>query len=201
MELFGSFSTGSTDSQLIRGAQAEYDHSWSMLVETYAPLVYQTARKTGLQPDDASDITQDVLLQVYRSLSDFQPRNRGSFRKWIKVITRNKIVDLCRKQHLEVNLRELDELETRVHPRKESNSVFLNKRLAGIREIIAQVRETVSEKSWQAFESMLSEVETSEEIGQRLGMSDAAVRLAKHRILAQFHMKITNKSVSTDDTA
>ncbi|MAT13709.1 MAG: hypothetical protein CMJ46_00380 [Planctomyces sp.] len=200
MELSGPFSLGSTDSQLIRSAQADHPNSWSVLVETYAPLIYQTARKSGLQSSDAADITQNVLVQVYNSLKNFKPQNRGSFRKWIKVIARNKVIDLCRKRQISITILNEDIIADCEQRLGEGTSEVPNQRLRGIRKVIADVRGNVSEDTWQAFEAMLAGFETSREIGKRLGMSETAVRLAKHRVLAQIQVRL-EKDAPPDETA
>jgi DNA-directed RNA polymerase specialized sigma24 family protein len=93
-----SNSMDSTDNHLIQRAQVNSQESWRVLVESYTPLVYQMVRKSGLQPTDAADVTQNVLLELTKSLGEFNRQNRGSFRKWLKIVTTNKVKDFFRKQ-------------------------------------------------------------------------------------------------------
>ena len=47
----------------------------------------------------SADVLQETFLSVAKSISGFQPHQRGGgFRAWLATITRNKIVDLLRKR-------------------------------------------------------------------------------------------------------
>ena len=66
--------------------------AWRHFVELYAPVVYGYARKQGLQDADASDICQDVLVGVARSVGrlEYDPA-KGAFRNWLFTIVRRKL--------------------------------------------------------------------------------------------------------------
>src|ERR1700677_4693243 len=76
------------------------DHSaWEEFAARYAPLVYRFARKRGLQDADAADVTQDVLQAVAVAIKrlDYDP-NRGSFRGWLFIMTRNLLINHLNRQ-------------------------------------------------------------------------------------------------------
>jgi RNA polymerase sigma-70 factor (ECF subfamily) len=157
------------------------------------PLIYQLVRKSGLQPTDAADVTQNVLLELTKSLGEFNRQNRGSFRKWLKVVTTNKVNDFFRKQQSVGNSDKLhaalnNKNGVSLPPPTEdehaaNNSPPLNERQIMVQMVLNQVKEQVSEKTWQAFQLMSSEALTSEEIGRQLGMTAEAARMAKVRVL------------------
>jgi RNA polymerase sigma-70 factor (ECF subfamily) len=61
-------------------------------VDVYGPLIYRQGRRRGLQDADAADMTQEVLLQVSRSIQTFEYRpEQGRFRDWLGTVTVNKI--------------------------------------------------------------------------------------------------------------
>lgn len=75
------------------------DHSaWTELVGLEYRRIYALCRHLGGSADDAEDLTQEVFLKVYNSLSSFDPE-RGSFRTWITTVTRNQVVDHFRRTH------------------------------------------------------------------------------------------------------
>ena len=47
--------------------------AWHEFVELYEPLIYGIGRRHGLQPADASDLVQDVLVAVANSIERFEP--------------------------------------------------------------------------------------------------------------------------------
>jgi RNA polymerase sigma factor (sigma-70 family) len=69
--------------------------SWDDVVREHAPRVYRLAfRLTGNQ-HDAEDLTHEVFLRVFRSLSDYVP---GTFEGWLYRITVNLFLDGVRRR-------------------------------------------------------------------------------------------------------
>jgi RNA polymerase sigma-70 factor (ECF subfamily) len=64
-------------------------------VRTHSARVYRLAyRLTGNQ-QDAEDLTQDVFVRVFRSLSSYTP---GTFEGWLHRITTNLFLDMVRRR-------------------------------------------------------------------------------------------------------
>ena len=79
-ELFMTQSDATRPSLLVRIRDARDREAWGQFVEIYAPLVYDMARRRGLQDADAADLTQDVLRSVAGAISRLDyDRRRGSF--------------------------------------------------------------------------------------------------------------------------
>ena len=69
--------------------------SWDEVVRTHSARVYRLAyRLTGNQ-HDAEDLTQDVFVRVFRSLSSYTP---GTFEGWLHRITTNLFLDRVRRK-------------------------------------------------------------------------------------------------------
>jgi len=69
--------------------------SWDDVVRTHSARVYRLAyRLTGNQ-HDAEDLTQEVFVRVFRSLSSYTP---GTFEGWLHRITTNLFLDLVRRR-------------------------------------------------------------------------------------------------------
>jgi RNA polymerase sigma-70 factor, ECF subfamily len=70
--------------------------AWQQLVRSQHRRIYGICyRFTGSQTD-AEDLTQDVFIKLYRSLSSFDPA-KGAFQTWIVTLTRNLLVDHFRR--------------------------------------------------------------------------------------------------------
>jgi RNA polymerase sigma-70 factor (ECF subfamily) len=69
--------------------------SWEEIVQTHSARVYRLAyRLTGNQ-HDAEDLTQEVFVRVFRSLSTYTP---GTFEGWLHRITTNLFLDMVRRR-------------------------------------------------------------------------------------------------------
>lgn len=69
--------------------------SWEEIVSTHSARVYRLAyRLTGNQ-HDAEDLTQEVFVRVFRSLSTYTP---GTFEGWLHRITTNLFLDMVRRK-------------------------------------------------------------------------------------------------------
>jgi RNA polymerase sigma-70 factor (ECF subfamily) len=69
--------------------------SWDEVVRTHSARVYRLAyRLTGNQ-HDAEDLTQEVFVRVFRSLSSYTP---GTFEGWLHRITTNLFLDMVRRK-------------------------------------------------------------------------------------------------------
>ncbi|WP_199881715.1 RNA polymerase sigma factor SigE [Streptomyces sp. CB03911] len=76
-------------------AQAWTPPSWEEIVEAHSARVYRLAyRLTGNQ-HDAEDLTQEVFVRVFRSLSTYTP---GTFEGWLHRITTNLFLDMVRRR-------------------------------------------------------------------------------------------------------
>ncbi len=69
--------------------------SWEQIVRDHSARVYRLAyRLTGNQ-HDAEDLTQEVFVRVFRSLSTYTP---GTFEGWLHRITTNLFLDQMRRK-------------------------------------------------------------------------------------------------------
>jgi RNA polymerase sigma-70 factor, ECF subfamily len=69
--------------------------TWDEVVRDHSARVYRLAyRLTGNVPD-AEDLTQEVFVRVFRSLSSYTP---GTFEGWLHRITTNLFLDMARRR-------------------------------------------------------------------------------------------------------
>lgn len=63
---------------------------WTVFWRIYSPVVYRFCQRRNLQHHDILDISQNALLQMRRSLHNFD-FNKGRFRGWFAMIIRREI--------------------------------------------------------------------------------------------------------------
>jgi len=69
--------------------------SWQDVVEAHSGRVYRLAYRLTGNRHDAEDLTQEVFVRVFRSLSSYTP---GTFEGWLHRITTNLFLDQVRRK-------------------------------------------------------------------------------------------------------
>ncbi len=69
--------------------------SWEEIVSEHSARVYRLAYRLTGNPHDAEDLTQEVFVRVFRSLSSYTP---GTFEGWLHRITTNLFLDQARRK-------------------------------------------------------------------------------------------------------
>jgi RNA polymerase sigma-70 factor (ECF subfamily) len=69
--------------------------TWDEVVRAHSARVYRLAYRLTGNPHDAGDLTQDVFVRVFRSLSTYTP---GTFEGWLHRITTNLFLDQVRRK-------------------------------------------------------------------------------------------------------
>ena len=79
---------------VVPGNTGQDSRAWPEFVEIYSPIIFEFARRYGLQDADAADVMQEVLRSVSRSIGNFRyDRERGSFRGWLMAVARSRLHD------------------------------------------------------------------------------------------------------------
>ena len=84
------------DRQLIARLQADDEGAVQQLAERYSHRIYQLALRYMKNPEDAEEVTQDVLMKVYRKIDRF--RGDAALSSWIYRITFNTAMSRLRTQ-------------------------------------------------------------------------------------------------------
>jgi RNA polymerase sigma-70 factor (ECF subfamily) len=69
--------------------------SWEQVVQEHSARVYRLAYRLTGNSHDAEDLTQEVFVRVFRSLSSYTP---GTFEGWLHRITTNLFLDQARRK-------------------------------------------------------------------------------------------------------
>jgi RNA polymerase sigma-70 factor, ECF subfamily len=81
---------------LVRRCIAGDAAAWEEIVQTYNRRIYNICYRFAGSGSDAEDLTQEVFIKMYRTLSSYDS-SKGAFATWVTTITRNLLVDHFRK--------------------------------------------------------------------------------------------------------
>jgi len=167
--------------------------SWRDFFDTYWRLIYSVALKSGLTESEAQDVVQETVISVAKDIHKFKrDRALGSFKGWLRNVTRWRIADQLRKR-TRVDLAENGTQEFhRPNPAEipepegaTSESMWEEEWQANLLEaVMERVKHRVKEEHYQMFDLYVIKEWPVRKVARTLGVNVGRVYLAKHRISA-----------------
>lgn len=163
--------------KLRAGANGGAD-AWPRFVEMFAPLVFQWARRYGLQDADAEETVQDVFLTLLRRMRTFNYNADGSFRAWLSTVTRHETLRRLggtRPSALAEDIPQDPESESE----RREYAAWVMQRAARI------IERDFEPATWKAFHAYVIDDRPAADVARELGLSPNAVYLASNRVLTR----------------
>lgn len=167
---------------------------WEEFFEIYSRLIYNVARKSGLEHAAAEDVVQESLLSVTQSLPGFDPDPaKGRFRGWLLRIVRCRIIDQQRKNgRWERHSEPLAETGEDCPVPAELECLWQQEWEASLMtEALRLVQAKVSARQYMLFDMAVIRQTPLRQITQALGVSMTQVYLARHRVGRLLRLEIT----------
>ena len=186
--LMGGSPAGKTSISLMRRLHASPDDpaTWREFVDRYGGQVYAWCRHYNLQEADAEDVTQEVLLQLARSMRNFEYDARRSFRAWLKTLTHRAWCDFLEKRRRVQEgsgdsqvLQRLEETAARDDLEKRLGEEYDRELLEAA---IFEIRRRVAAHTWEAFRLLAFEGLSGVEVAERLKMNVGTVYVARSSV-------------------
>lgn len=181
----------------VKAVQGEHDTdvSWANLHDKVVRWVREATLGTNLPADKSlDDLTQDVLLQVFRDIGEFVVEPGASFSGWVRTIAQRKLLDIWRRARATKrgggkhrHLGEFDEVGGRerfADERTPRQSMFV--RLGELGEALTKALDQLSDKHKRVIEMRLFQGKSFAEIAPLLGYTkEVTVRSLHMRALQQ----------------
>jgi RNA polymerase sigma-70 factor (ECF subfamily) len=187
---------GETSLGLLERARAGEAAAWDRLTRLYSPLVDRWCRQAGLQDADTADVRQEVFVAVSRGIDEFRrDAAGGTFRGWLRGITRHKIADYWRRtragqggaggsdayqQFQQLPAEGPDDCQN-PSPSEEVDILY--------RRALQLVVTDFQDHTWKAFWRVVVEGQRPAAVAADLNMTVNAVYLAKARVLARLRQE------------
>jgi RNA polymerase sigma-70 factor (ECF subfamily) len=195
--------TPTTRASLLLRLRDPGDHeAWVEFVSLYEPVMYRVLRRAGLQDADALEMLQELFLAVNRNIGRWeQGAEHGSFRGWLRRVTRNLVVSWVRRQRRQMttSFTDLDALleSSPVVDGPETDEFDRELRRAMFHVASERVRGEVRPQTWQAFWEVAVSGTSVAETAIKLEMTAGAVRVAKCRIIARLREVVAEMEKAT----
>jgi len=157
----------------------------TILFDRYHRLVFDVAVRIVRDPGEAEDVVQNVFLDVFRAMANFDPR-KGILKVWVLQYAYHRA--LHRKRHLVSNhFYRWENLETAIEV---GSGRALWGELPEATRLAEQMLENLKPRQRAVVEMTYYEGLTAEEIARRLGESPHVVRHDLHRGLAALRARL-----------
>lgn len=151
----------------------------------HAALVFSTAFKILNNPNDAEDVTQEVMFMVWEK-SPIYEGSRGKPLSWAVAMTRNKAIDRLRAVQRRLRLNEDAERETAPAPRlgvdRPSDHVDSGEKQQLVRSAVMKLSREQRQVIEMAYFGGLTQLEISSRLNTPLGTVKARIRRGMLRL-------------------
>lgn len=169
----------SEEGELIEIAKGGEADAFGELYRRYAKIVFRFIYANLNDRFDAEDLTEEVFLRAWRSLSNY--RQKGvPFLAYLFKIARNVLIDFYRRAGRSGGHMSIEEKQITDFNPDPSETAILNIEHQEVRQTLTQLREDYRTVLVLRFLSGLS----PEETGQVMGRTPGAVRILQHRALS-----------------
>jgi len=160
-----------SDEELMQYATTGHHDALTILFDRYHHLVFDVALRIVRDPGEAEDVVQNVFLDVFRAMANFDSR-KGILRVWLLQYAYHRA--LHRKRHLVSNhFYRWENLDTAIEIG--SNRALWGELPEAVR-LAEQMLENLKPRQREVVELTYYQGLTAEEIARRLGESPHAVR-------------------------
>jgi RNA polymerase sigma-70 factor (ECF subfamily) len=156
--------------------------AWTEFVRRYSPRIYRWCTHWGLQPADAEDVTQEVLVKLARAIDRYRP-GEGSFRAWLKVITVHGLADHHKARGRAVAGSGESAVQRLLENEAAREALAQDLETEEYLEFIeTRARPHFEPRVWECWRLVVREGKPPAEVAAALGINPANVRQYKHRV-------------------
>ncbi len=172
--------------------------AWGDLVRLYGPLVDRWCRNASVPADAIPDVAQEVFLAAFRGVNRFDPNiPDATFRGWLWTVARSRIVEYYRKRDggevAPGGSTALAQLQAIADPVPVHEPTEPDEASALLRRALEQIRAEFTAGTWDLFWRTTVLGHPTDLIANEIGVSSAAVRQAKSRILRRLRKQLGDR--------
>ncbi len=174
---------------LMAVAKSRDREAFARLFDYYAPRVHSYLERLGVGPEQADELTQEVMLTIWRKAEQYDPA-RATPSTWIFRIARNRRIDALRRERglSGAEMRELEEdIPKAVQPGEEletaNEAAFVRRSLE---RAIAELPPEQAEVLRLYYLEEMGQGEIADALGLPLGTVKSRLRLALDKLRDYF---------------
>jgi RNA polymerase sigma-70 factor (ECF subfamily) len=166
--------------------------SWDTFCLLYYPLVYTWCLQSARDPELAQDTAQEVFIDVFRGIENFEYQREGSFRAWLRQVMVSRLAKLRRT--LFPKLMRFDELAATQALLRTGGVDGLD--YQGIFQRACEVvRANYTPQQWEIFDRTHLKDEAPERVAADLGVTPNTIYIIRFRVKASLTMALLDLMV------
>ena len=180
--------TWNTRLTLIQRAKGQDELAWKEFTEFYKKLIYYILNRLNVPLPEIEDLTQEILLKLWRGLKSYEP-GQCKFRTWLSTVIRNTAYTHLNKANSYNNMKhDLKETQgdTTAYTEPEMDKVIDREwKLYLSNMAMERLSKTFSENIITAFKMGLEGV-SAEDSAEQLGMTVRSIYSLRSRVKKVF---------------
>ena len=161
-------------------AQEPDRNAFARIFAHFAPRVKSFLMRSGLEDSMSEEVTQEVMIALWRKASYFDPGKAGAS-TWVFTIARNQRIDRVRRTRSRTADR-LDPSDEPERPPSGEDIAITTEREEGVRKALASLPNDQATIVRLSFFAEKPHAEIARELGIPLGTVKSRVRLALNRL-------------------
>ena len=175
---------------LVRDAQAGDQQALSEVLRRCYQQIHRWALSLTGDPDDADDVTQDVLIRVHQRIGQY--RGRSQFTTWLYQVTRNSAGDFHRRSNRRERLaqRSTEEAGGALH---QGGTQLDELHASQVLDLVRALFVELPERQREVFDLVDLQDWSPVEVSQALNMKPVTVRAHLHRARRAMRKRILER--------
>ena len=178
-------------SLLLRVRDHGDDDAWREFIDLYSPVIFRMAVRKGLQPTDADDLVQTVLVAIAKAIEQ-RPHDhqRARFRTWLNRVAENAILNALTRRKPDQGTGGSEFLELlNQHAASAEDSQLLNqeRKQEIFRQAAEKVRPEFADSTWQAFWRTAVDGDSCQQVADDLDLGIGSIYAARSRVMKRLH--------------
>jgi len=166
--------------------------AWEDFAVHYSRMMRKWMKPWKIPADDVDDILQDTYLRVLGSVSGFRHQGPGTFRAWLKRVSRScwlKVVEQSAfRRNVSLDVEASLSEETMISIDREIDMLIEREYL---RYAVERTRRRVSKQVWEVYRLTALDGKAGEEVASELGVSLDVVYKSKSRFLERLKEELS----------
>lgn len=164
--------------------------AWTEFAKLYTPLIFSWAKKMGLETNDASDLTQDVLTRVFQKLPHFEYDAKLRFRSWLKTVTINRYRETVRRKSAEQIVASHSVLEKYQQVDQAESTWDIDYARLLIQQAMSTMKSDFAEGTWEALTLVFGQQVSVDAAAEKTGVSAWTIYSARSRLLKRLRVEL-----------